>query len=275
MKTLYVSDLDGTLLTPDQRVTPHSARIINDLIDKGLLFSLNTARSIMGAGILNLRDIHFTIPLILMNGALFYDITTGKIADWWDIPGDMVDRLVALCMEHGKAPLIYRVKDRENMDVTYTNPTCPWEWDFLKSRSKQYPHCFRQIAAYEKAKPAIYLTMQDTYACLKSLSLEVDKLPGISYVLYEDNYHTDNWYLEIFSAKGGKGNGLKHLQELVGADRTVAFGDNFNDLPMLEMADVALVMGNGQPAVQKAAHQVIGTNEEDGVAEYLRVYGQW
>ena len=55
MKTLYVSDLDGTLLTPEGRVSPKTAEILNELIQRGLLISVDTARSIMGISIINLR----------------------------------------------------------------------------------------------------------------------------------------------------------------------------------------------------------------------------
>lgn len=45
MKTLYVSDLDGTLLTPEKEISKASADILNHLIRKGLLFTVATARS--------------------------------------------------------------------------------------------------------------------------------------------------------------------------------------------------------------------------------------
>jgi hypothetical protein len=45
MKTLYVSDLDGTLLNSQETTTQYTNQIINELVDNGMLFSYATARS--------------------------------------------------------------------------------------------------------------------------------------------------------------------------------------------------------------------------------------
>lgn len=268
LKTLYVSDLDGTLLSPEKRITPRTASIINTLIEQGLLFSINTARSLMGAELLNLRDIHFKTPLILMNGALLYDLEKRHVADKCEMDGETVSRVLDLCREGGKNPQLYRVEG-DLVRVTFMTPTNPLEWEFLKERGLHFSDRIVQVEAYDRETPAVYFSTQDTYEKLKRISDRLHELPGVTHVLYQDNYHEDNWYLEVFSDQGGKDKGLLRLQQLVGAERTVAFGDNFNDLPMLRTADLALVVENGQPAMKEAADQVIGPNDRDGVAEYL------
>ena len=227
----------------------------------------------MGAELLNLRDIHFTTPLILMNGALFYDLENHRVVDKCEMDGKTVARVLELCHEGGKEPLLYRAEG-DSVGMTYTKPTNPLEWEFLKERGSQFPRQIRQVEEYDRESPAIYFSTQDTYERLKRISDRLQQVPGISYVLYQDNYHDNNWYLEIFSDQGGKDKGLLHLKRLTGAGRTVAFGDNFNDLPMLRVADVALVVENGQPAVKEEADLVIGPNHLDGVAEYLSHYAE-
>ena len=49
MNTLYVSDLDGTLLNSDVKISENSKNIINTLIDKGMNFTVATARSLVSA----------------------------------------------------------------------------------------------------------------------------------------------------------------------------------------------------------------------------------
>ena len=72
MKKLYVSDLDGTLLNTSGVVSEFSRNTINDLIAKGLNFSIATARTAATAnGILAGLDIKE--PVILMNGMAIYD----------------------------------------------------------------------------------------------------------------------------------------------------------------------------------------------------------
>ena len=68
MKTLYVSDLDGTLLRQDGTISQFTIQTINDLVEKGLLFSYATARSIVTASRVT-KGLSNQIPVILYNGA--------------------------------------------------------------------------------------------------------------------------------------------------------------------------------------------------------------
>ena len=64
LKTLYVSDLDGTLLRSDQRISEYTNRVINELTAKGMLFSYATARSLITAKKVT-KGLNAKIPLIL------------------------------------------------------------------------------------------------------------------------------------------------------------------------------------------------------------------
>ena len=59
------------------------------------------------------------------------------------------------------------------------------------------------------------------------------------------------------------------LIENYGFEKVVAFGDNLNDLPMFEAADVRIAVGNAREELKAAADAVIGTNAEDGAARWL------
>ena len=76
-KTLYISDLDGTLLLPDATVSEYTVNTINRLINNGLNFSVATARTAATCDRL-LGDIKINIPIILMNGVIVYDFKTKK-----------------------------------------------------------------------------------------------------------------------------------------------------------------------------------------------------
>ena len=80
-----------------------------------------------------------------------------------------------------------------------------------------------------------------------------------------------------FNAAGvDKGVGLAMLRTKLGIDRmhVIAFGDNENDLEMLEGAGIGVAMGNSKQYVKNAANEVTGDNDHDGVAEFLeRFFG--
>lgn len=50
-KTLYVTDLDGTLLNRQDRISPFSIETINKLVEEGMLFTYATARSLVSASV--------------------------------------------------------------------------------------------------------------------------------------------------------------------------------------------------------------------------------
>lgn len=77
-KTLYVTDLDGTLLNKQERIHPESIRIINHLIEQGMAFTYATARSLSSASIVT-QGLSANIPVIVYNGAFILNPATGEI----------------------------------------------------------------------------------------------------------------------------------------------------------------------------------------------------
>lgn len=78
MRTLYVSDLDGTLLNTRNKINPDSVDIINRLVDKGMLFTYATGRSLSSASVVT-KGLTTKIPVIAYNGAFIFEPDTGKI----------------------------------------------------------------------------------------------------------------------------------------------------------------------------------------------------
>ncbi len=267
MKTLYISDLDGTLLRDDQSVSSYSVDALETAMDRGALFSLATARSIIGLAMLDFGGLRFRQPLVLMNGVMLYDKEQDRILQSCEMPADTIAAILAACAAEGKNPFLYRVADGK-LRVIFTELTSEGERIFLAKRGGRFPQFFEQAKAYD-AGAGVYFSMQDTFERLDRVCHRLEKLPGVKSTLYKDNYMENNWYLEIFSADAGKDRGAKRLQALLGADRLVAFGDNLNDLPLFAVADVACCVANGQEATRAAAHVLIGSNNEDGVARYI------
>ena len=67
-KTLYVSDLDGTLLTPREDLSPFTIRVLNRLVEQGMAFTYATARSQHSADVVT-RGLTKSLPVIIYNGA--------------------------------------------------------------------------------------------------------------------------------------------------------------------------------------------------------------
>ena len=141
---------------------------------------------------------------------------------------------------------------------------------FAEVRKNRYNKPFVQYdRLIEHAdEDVVYFTTTGEYEKLFPVKQASDSIQGLDSAFYKDTYE-DKWYLELFSHKASKANGVKYLRERYGFDEVVAFGDNLNDLPMFEQADVKIAVGNAREEVKAAADHIIGTNDEDGVAVYL------
>ena len=78
MKTLYVTDLDGTLLNSKDYISNYSINIINNLVEQGMIFTYATARSLVSASVVA-EGLSAKIPVIAYNGAFILNPSTGEI----------------------------------------------------------------------------------------------------------------------------------------------------------------------------------------------------
>ena len=97
---------------------------------------------------------------------------------------------------------------------------------------------------------------------------EVRRLKGFRCVFQQELYRPEYW-LEIMPENASKAHGMEKLKELLHCDRVVVFGDALNDLPMFKAADEAYAVANAAEELKQAATGIIGSNEEDGVADWL------
>lgn len=267
MKRLYITDLDGTLFRNNARLSPRCAAALNTLIEQGAWISVASARSPIGVSLTNLNEVRFRLPLVLMNGAILYDLAAGRILDSFYWEPETAGAVLEICRRGGKTPFLYRVEEGR-MDIVFTQLTSEGEREFCRKRAERFPGVFRKEAAYPLSG-GVYCSMQDAEEVLRPIQERLSRLPEVDSVLYADTYREDNWYLEIFSARAGKANGVRRLRERLGAQAVTAFGDNDNDIAMLEQADTACVVANGSARAKEKADILLPSNEEDGVAEYI------
>ena len=91
------------------------------------------------------------------------------------------------------------------------------------------------------------------------------------YNLEFQNYLNRGWHR--LSVKGAsKWNGILHFLEIVSGtpDEIMTFGDDFGDQEMIEKAKIGVAMKNSQPVVLEHAKYVALSNEEDGVAHFIK-----
>ncbi len=95
-------------------------------------------------------------------------------------------------------------------------------------------------------------------------------IQGLDMVMYKDIYDEEAYLLEVYSDKATKAKGLEKLKRMKGFDEIICFGDHLNDLNMFKLADEAYAVANAVEEVKEGATEVIGDNESDSVARFIK-----
>ncbi|MDE6235408.1 MAG: HAD family hydrolase [Muribaculaceae bacterium] len=287
MKTLYITDLDGTLLNSDVAVSDASIEMLNRALDMGALISVATART--PATLCNLlRNIRLTLPIVAMTGATLWDRESNTYSHVCTFPPEKVDEIRKVYAEFDLPTFIYTLRD--NMMHIYhqgplSNPERAFVAERLNSPYKTFHLCDPALASFNFGKSEItsdapvaipehidnailFFGMQPTgpdHPAFEALK----KVEGINPMFYPDANSPEVTMIEAFPRHASKRNGIRILKQLTGADRVVVFGDNLNDLPMFEEADMSVAVANALPEVKEKADLIIGSHDEDAVAAFI------
>lgn len=268
--TLYVSDMDGTLLGSDSLVSKRSAEIISDLSRRGALITVATART--PATVVPLLSETFTAaPAIVMTGAAQWDRTPGEYRNVHFIPHADLELIIEVLGRYGIHPFVYSLDSPSFLNVYHAAPTLnPQEKDFYAARCHlTLKHFYLGACAPDLTRiPLCYAVGK--HDRMFAAAEELKRCEGVSLSCYYDIFDHDVAHLELQAAGVSKAAAVLELKAALGVKRVVAFGDNLNDLPMLAVADCAVAVGNAFDEVKAKADYVIGPNSEDSVAEFIR-----
>lgn len=269
--TLYVSDLDGTLLQPGGYVSAASRDLLNVAIGSGALFTVATARTPATVSTL-LEGIDMRLPAVVMTGAALWDSRSGDYSDISTIPEQTVADMMTLYRRHGLATFVYRLIDNR-IHIYHSGELSRQEEAFLAERiGSPYKH-YERVAVEADGMPAqlsdvlLFYAMQPD-ELVEGVYSRLREMP-VTPLMYHDLFGPETAILEVFGPQTSKAAAVRRLADSVGATRIVAFGDNLNDLPLLRMADVGVAVGNAVEEVRQQADLVIEENTADAVARFI------
>jgi Cof subfamily protein (haloacid dehalogenase superfamily) len=271
VKTLFVADLDGTLLRSDASLSDDTVADLRRLIAGGLAFTYATARSHTSA-LRATASLDLRLPAAVYAGAMVVDSKSGAPISVSDHDPDLVAAVIDLCQAAGVPPLVYCRRDGRDQVVWVRREESDGIRAYLASRGDDPRFAPAESWPGLPRRDVFYLTLISTAEHLEPLRAAMhEQLSGHAEVtLQSDTYTPHHRWLEITAPGADKGTAVLRLKELTGADRLVVFGDNGNDLPMFAVADESYAVANAIPAVINAATAVIPANDEDGVTCTLR-----
>ena len=267
-KTIYISDLDGTLLSQNKEISNVTKNILNQLKKKGCNFSIATARTPATVEVI-LKELDIQEPIILMNGAVLYDLKNHRYLEIEFISQQVVKQVLKQLDYLIETSFIYTI-DNNELIVHYQQLENEYKIAFYQERAKSPYKCFTQQILKDYTKVA-YFVFLDTEDRIKMIYERVKKIDGIALVMYKDVYSKEGYILEIYSDRATKGNAINKLKRR-GYENVICFGDNLNDLCMFKVADEAYAVGNAMQEVKENATAVIGNNNDDSVARFIQLH---
>ena len=267
-KTLYITDLDGTLLGSDQTVSLFTANAVNTLIRRGMLFSYATARSAHTAAKVT-HGITASLPAIVYNGAFIVDHQSGKLllSNYFS-PSDTaaIRTVLASAQLH---PIVYAHTGGVETFSYLSGHMSAGANEFLSTRRGDPRNNPVEHAGALYAGQIFYFTCIDD---AEKLYPVYEKLRRDFSCVYQKDTYSENQWLEILPQNANKATAAQKLKELLNYRRIVSFGDGKNDLPLFSISDECYAVANADEALKAAATGVLANNDDDSVAKWLLEY---
>lgn len=266
-KTLYVTDLDGTLLNKKDRINQYSLDVINQLVSKGMLFTYATARSLVSATVVT-AGLSNQIPVIAYNGAFIIDPSNNKIlaSEYFDL--EERRKVQSVLQKYNISPLVYAYVN--GIEKVSWNTRCENDgirrYLSLRKGDKRLRPLLGKEGLFD-GEPFYYTCIgeqQDLLPIYDIFSNDNRYTCTIQQELYRQEY-----WCEIMPKNATKANAILKLKKMWNCDNVISFGDAINDIPMFQISNQCYAVANAVDELKSIATGVIDANDRDGVAKWL------
>jgi Cof subfamily protein (haloacid dehalogenase superfamily) len=257
---LVVSDVDGTMVTSDKRLTDKAKAAVQKLHDAGIGFTITSSRPPVGMRFL-IQPLGITLPIGPFNGSSMVDGDLKPIAQHL-IPEAATRRAIEVLEQH-------------NVDIwLFTNDA----WVIKRDDGKYVPHerdTIRHDAIVVDdftpyvAKVCKIVGASADFPLLERCEAAMQQALGDQAVAVR----SQNYYLDITPPGQDKGTFVRAMAERlnISTDAIATIGDMRNDLPMFKVSGMSVAMGNASDDVKKQATDVTTSNEDEGFAGAVEI----
>ncbi|WHL25129.1 MAG: sugar/pyridoxal phosphate phosphatase YigL [Candidatus Blochmannia vicinus] len=264
MFRIVASDLDGTLLTPNHRLTPFAKKILKLLTDQKIHFIFATGR--LHTNVIEIRNnLKINSYMITSNGARIHN-ADGKLISSYNLETTIVSDL--LNVAHYDTEIITNVFQNDQWLI---NRLIPNQNYLINGYESNYYVYKKNTLSLDKICK-VYFT-SNNYQRLLSLEKELKT---------RWNHHVNISFslptcLEVMPGGVSKGHALAQVVKSLGyhLKDCISFGDGMNDQEMLSMTGKGCIMSNAQQRLKDTLPllEIIGSNKDDAVPHYLkRIY---
>lgn len=258
MFKVFVSDLDGTLLTKDHHLGEYTIKTLRRLMDQGVHVVLCSGRSAASIRPYAL-EIGSKDPIVAFNGAQILSPVTGEKLACREIPVELAGELLEWMKDHQLYAQLY-----DGDDWFYDTP-CVFSERYCISSGiigKQVPSLSKYIS-----NPAPKILGVDTDERVAEILPNMQKA-------FEGRLNVTTsapYFIEVTAPGADKGFGMEQLSKILGntPEDTICAGDSLNDMAMLRWTKHPITVSNARDEVKAIAEYVGGSAYEDGVAHLL------
>ncbi|CNJ21577.1 pyridoxal phosphatase [Yersinia aldovae] len=260
-------DLDGTLLDHKKRILPESLSALAQARAEGVKVIVVTGRHHVAIHPFY-QALQLDTPAICCNGTYLYDYQAKKVLDSDPLEPEQAIQVLRLLEQTHIHGLMY-VDDAMLYQKTsdHVIRSLNWAESLPPEQRPTLLHVDSLIdAAYSATSIWKFATSHVDIEQLKAFATTIEGEMGLA---CEWSWHDQ---VDVAQAGNSKGKRLQQWVESQGLSmkEVVAFGDNFNDLSMLETAGLGVAMGNSADAIKQRADLVIADNEQPGIAHVIR-----
>jgi Cof subfamily protein (haloacid dehalogenase superfamily) len=255
---LLISDVDGTLVTDDKRLTPRARAAVLALEHAGIAFAIVSSRPPFGLRML-VEPLALRTPMSAFNGGLIVSPKRLEPSDGHPLPAAVARRAIEFLAASGVGIWLdteteWLVLDRAGAHVDHeirTIQTMPTVTDRL-DRPGVIDHAYKIVG--------VSTDFELLARCERGLADELRTSATVA--------RSQLYYLDVTHPLANKGHAVERLSQLLNipASAIAAIGDGRNDMSMFAVSGLAIAMGNAAKEVQEAADFVSAGNEEDGFA---------
>lgn len=255
-------DMDGTLLQSDKTLSKEVIEAIHKASSNGKEIIISTGRCLP-----ELSEVFNHLPevryLLVCNGSLVIDWKTKTIIYSNPIQVELVEQMLS-CVEN--KPIMAQILDykcvleKNKVDIAEQYGMGAFKSNYYEIGTlvKHLPSYFQQNKTCIQKMNFYHLSQEDrnsTIESFKNLDLTIKK--------------GNETYIECTAKNVNKGDSFIKLCEYlnISLKQTIAVGDSFNDLEILNVAGLSICMDNGNEFVKEACDIIVSDNDNNGCVE--------
>jgi Cof subfamily protein (haloacid dehalogenase superfamily) len=255
---LVLSDVDGTLVTPEKDLTSKTIKAVERLKSEGILFTVTSGRPPRGLLML-IEPLNLMAPLGAFNGGVIVDHELETLQEL-TVRDEIVGPIIEIFFANGLSVWVYQgadwfVLDLRGPHVAHESEVCQFRPSLLESFDSIRGNIVKVVG------------VSDDPAVVAAVTAELDK----SYAHEVSATSSQSFCIDVTHRDANKGSVVKYLANALSLDtqEIATIGDMSNDLLMFKVAGVSIAMGNATEDVKQQATHVSTGNDDEGFANAI------